>query len=154
VPDRPPCRRHWRLFSLVPIVRRTGRETPMRAAIPRAAGSRRRTIGASTMTRTELLPARPRADRLCESDEGDWGSICPECGRRLPSRPDPLQSWHAGRASTASAPRRPAPPRTRPRSGAGTSNRATAGIITGRQRVPTPTPWPDSAGALVVSRGL
>ncbi|MGO9178700.1 MAG: hypothetical protein ACLQBX_11145 [Candidatus Limnocylindrales bacterium] len=50
------------------------------------------------MTRTDLLPARPRADRLCESDEADWGSICPSCGQRLPSRPDPLQSWHAGRA--------------------------------------------------------
>ena len=51
-----------------------------------------------TMHATDLLPARPPADRPCESDQGDWGGICPICGQRLPPRPDPLQSWHAGRA--------------------------------------------------------
>jgi hypothetical protein len=50
------------------------------------------------MQATELLPARFPADHACESDQGDWGGICPLCGQRLPPRPGPLQSWHAGRA--------------------------------------------------------
>ena len=52
-----------------------------------------------TMHATDLLPARPRAERPCQSDQGDWGGLCPVCGQRLPPRPDPLRSWHAGRAA-------------------------------------------------------
>ena len=51
-----------------------------------------------TMHATDRFAAPPRADRPCESDRGEWGGICPGCGQRLPPWPDPLQSWHAGRA--------------------------------------------------------
>jgi hypothetical protein len=40
---------------------------------------------------------------LCESDRGEWGEICPDCQRRLPPRPGPLQSWHAARVNDAEA---------------------------------------------------
>ena len=35
---------------------------------------------------------------MCESDRGEWGGICPDCGKRLPARQKPLTSWHAARA--------------------------------------------------------
>ena len=36
---------------------------------------------------------------FCESDRGEWGGICPDCGRPLPPLPGPLQSWHASRVN-------------------------------------------------------
>jgi len=48
------------------------------------------------MHATRLLTAP--AQRPCQSDQGDWGGICPVCGQQLPPRPDPLQSWHARRS--------------------------------------------------------
>jgi ribosomal protein S26 len=35
---------------------------------------------------------------MCESDRGEWGKPCPDCGKRLPARQKPLTSWHAQRA--------------------------------------------------------
>ena len=31
----------------------------------------------------------------CESDRGEWGQPCPDCGTALPARPGPLSSWKA-----------------------------------------------------------
>ncbi len=31
----------------------------------------------------------------CESDRGEWGGICPDCGQRLPPRPGPMTTWMA-----------------------------------------------------------
>ncbi len=35
---------------------------------------------------------------LCESDRGEWGACCPDCGVRLPPRPGPVRAWHSTRA--------------------------------------------------------
>jgi hypothetical protein len=35
---------------------------------------------------------------MCESDRGEWGQKCPDCGKPLPARQKPLSSWHAQRA--------------------------------------------------------
>jgi hypothetical protein len=50
------------------------------------------------MQATHVLATELHDHRPCESDQGDWGGICPVCGQQLPPRPAPLQSWHAGRA--------------------------------------------------------
>jgi hypothetical protein len=51
------------------------------------------------MPNTDLLAVAPTTIRPCESDRGEWGGLCPACGRQLPPRPDPLQSWHAARST-------------------------------------------------------
>lgn len=33
----------------------------------------------------------------CESTRGQWGSICPDCGCRLPAKKGRLMSWMAQR---------------------------------------------------------
>ena len=33
----------------------------------------------------------------CESVRGEWGGICPDCGKRLPAKPGPMKSWKAQR---------------------------------------------------------
>ncbi len=48
----------------------------------------------------------------CDSDRGEWGRPCPDCGVSLPARQPRLASWHstrnldavASRAATASQP--------------------------------------------------
>ena len=37
----------------------------------------------------------------CESVRGEWGGICPDCGRRLPPVPRPMTSWQAAREINA-----------------------------------------------------
>lgn len=33
----------------------------------------------------------------CESDRGEWGEVCPDCGQRLPARQGPMSTWMASR---------------------------------------------------------
>lgn len=33
----------------------------------------------------------------CESVRGEWGDICPDCGKPLPTNPGPLRSWNSQR---------------------------------------------------------
>lgn len=33
----------------------------------------------------------------CQSDRGEWGEICPDCGKRLPAAQGSLTSWQAAR---------------------------------------------------------
>jgi hypothetical protein len=40
---------------------------------------------------------------MCESDRGEWGQRCPDCGKRLPARQKPLTSWMAARSTDAEA---------------------------------------------------
>ena len=59
--------------------------------------------------RTEGVPRvsgprrRGRSIGLCASARGEWGELCPVCGRLLPPQPQPLRSWHAARATDADA---------------------------------------------------
>lgn len=34
---------------------------------------------------------------MCESDRGQWGEVCPDCGQRLPAKAGPLKSWFSTR---------------------------------------------------------
>lgn len=33
----------------------------------------------------------------CQSTRGEWGGVCPDCGRRLPARQPRMASWMAER---------------------------------------------------------
>jgi hypothetical protein len=83
---------------------RDDRRTPGRARTPGDAVAAAAAHNQSMPSSGECLPAsgalvwEPTAG-LCESDRGEWGELCPACGRPLPPQPRPLRSWHAARAA-------------------------------------------------------
>ena len=79
--------------------------------------------------------ARPRGSRPCGSARGEWGELCPVCGQQLPPRPDPLASWHAGRATDRVARSRHAPLRFRRGCGTGISERTALSFAAARTKV-------------------
>lgn len=38
---------------------------------------------------------------MCESDRGEWGQECPDCGKILPPRPGAMKSWMSSRKVNA-----------------------------------------------------